>query len=169
MVKLLVLLLLFCTVKARYPLLRRSDVRRIEETDDEMAISFEGSVAAIQELALQKALADSPTPAPAPDALTCTDENILGLEPLTFDYSVEYEEGKDIAAIMSSLEYNLRALLSYRVLSCNNADAESMAIVGIDPNPVDEPNSEGTFQIKNTVVGSSTPYDMCMALSSIDH
>ena len=102
-----------------------------------MAISFEGSVADIQELAMKKALRNTPT------GFTCPGAEIQTMEIATWKYSIEYEDGSDPSEIIAELELALQGSLSPRILACQNSDVEDEAIIAIDSGPIDLPDPNG--------------------------
>jgi hypothetical protein len=142
-----------------YALLPRRHTQESWNADyDESKISFDGNVAAIQALGLEKAAAlEADRQQAAEDGVrsdACESTLPETVVTLRFTYAVEYVASTSTATldtIISKLEAQLHNRLVDSILVCNaeEEDVQVMLanIVGTATTPLDEPSSEGTSMI----------------------
>ena len=155
------------TEMSAYPVISRPrNLMQWDNEEDEKNISFDGSVAAIQALALEKAdyLANNPPgndrgpPEDVANPATCDGTLTQDILKLEFEYSVEYDanydpsqeskrklEESDVKEIAKEIEKELQIQLSNAILTCKVDDPEvqNASVVGLVRIPRNKPVNDG--------------------------
>lgn len=147
-----------------YEIVSRRRALQWADIEDEANISFDGDVAAIQALALEKASSivesdgqeeEEDLAVPSTCDFTQT-ENLLTVE---FEYIIEYDESGFSPAsrleqtqadtIVVALEKELQSLLSTMILECNTESPEvkEASIVGLVRSPEDKASEERKWHL----------------------
>jgi len=113
-------------------LLALSTASKSRHLQKDELISFDGDVSKILDLAFAKSqqasttAPETSTPTTAPissssvDPFTCSDREIVYMQVLTWDYSLETTSGSDVPYLVAQVENLLQTALTQRLLVCIN-------------------------------------------------